>query len=131
MNLTYWGVPIPTTDSVNGPATALPVMDVGPMALAHVAGTQTIAITDAADISLTIPTDAVYAKVQFNGGAAWYSTTATAIVIANGNAYKVADLTIVELFGYDQISKFRARAHTGASGKVYVEYKKYIKDNKA
>lgn len=131
MNIDYWGVPIPRSDTINGPARALPVVAMGAgHAMAHV-GSQVVAFTDAAGVTLTIPTDAVYARVQVNGGAAWYSTNGTLVTIATGDGFKVADQAIIELFGYDQLSKFKLRGHTAATGKIFVEYKKYFKYNQA
>lgn len=131
MNLEYWGAQVPVADSVEGSPYALPILDLGQIGLVDADGPQVIAIADDAVDTLTVPDGAIYAKLQVNGGAAWYSTDGTDPVIATGNGYKVADLAIIELWGYDQMSKFKVRAHTGATGKVYVEYKKYKKRNRA
>lgn len=128
MNLGYWGVQVPRSDTIDGPARALPVMDLGPMIFQHVAGTQVIDIADSDVDTLTIPTDAVYAMIQVNGCAAWYTTTGADPTIASVIGFKVADQTIIEIFGRPALALFKIRAHTGGTGKIYVEYKKYKLD---
>lgn len=128
MNISHWGTKLPVSDTVQGTPWVLPVAQMGAVNLVH-AGSQVISPTDAAVSTLTIPTDAFYAKIQVNGSALWYNTTGTDPVIATGNGYKVNDLTVIELWGYDQLAQFKMRAHTGGTPKVYVEYKKHKKDN--
>ena len=128
MNLGYWGIKLPLVDTVNDPATAQIVMNLGPLCLEDAGGPEVIAIADSAVDTLTIPAGAIYARVQNNGAAMWYSTDGTDPVIATGNAYKVADLTTIELWGPDAIAKFKCRAHTSGTGKIYVEYKRFVKD---
>jgi len=129
MQLDYWGASFPRSDTVQGPGRAMMVFNMGPMNLVH-AGSQSLSTSDSTTVTLTIPTDALYAKVQFHG-AAWYSTNGTVPTIATKDGFKQADLTTVELFGYDQMSKFKVRADTGVTGKIFVEYKKHAKTNQA
>lgn len=128
MNLEYWGIKLPASGFNDDPARALPVVSFGPAALQDAGGAEVIAIAHTAIDTLTVPDDAVYAKLQNNGAIMWYNTTGTDPVIATGNAFEVADGTIIELWGKEALDNFKCLAHTGATGNVYVEYKKYKKD---
>lgn len=128
MNLNYWGIKMPMSGFENEPGYVLPVMSFGPAALEDAGGAEVIAIAHTAVDTLTVPDDAVYAKVQNNGCVMWYNTTGTNPAIATGNAYEVADGTIIELWGKEALDNFKCLAHTGTTGNVYVEYKKYKKD---
>lgn len=131
MNLGYWGYPLRPETTTEEPARAMPTANAGPVFLVDAGTPQQPAISDSTVVSLTIPAGASHALVQINGGVAWYNTTGVDPVIATGNGFKVADLTFIELYGYDQMSKFRVRAHTGVTGKVFVQYYKFQKVNKA
>lgn len=129
MNLKYWGIQLPLTDGINEPGTALPVIAFGgTLPLEDAGDPQVIAIADDAVDTLTVPDGAIYAKIQNNGAAMWYSTDGTDPVIATGNGFKVADTTITELWGPDALANFKARAHTSGTGKIYVEYKRFVRD---
>lgn len=127
MNLGYWGVKMPVADTSNDPARALPVMDVGPMCLKSAGGSQVLSPTDSTHKTLTVPTGATYAKLQVNGSAAWFTTDGVTPVIASNIGFKVADLTVIELWGPDDLAAFKILAHTGGAPKVYVEYGIYTR----
>jgi len=124
MNLGYWGVKMPVTDTANDPARALPTMEVGALCLKVVSG-EILSPTDALHKTLTVPTGAVKAVVQVNGSAAWYTVTGTTPVIASNTGYKVADLAVIEVLGPTNMAAFKILAHTSGTPKVYVEYYTY------
>lgn len=131
MNLKYWGIQLPLTDSINEPGTALPVIAFGGAMSLKSLGTspnEVLEPTDSSAKTLTIPAGAIYARVQVNGSALWYTLDGSTPVIASGHGYKVADLTIIDLWGPDAIAKFKCLAHTSGTPKVWVEYFGYVKD---
>lgn len=124
MNLGYWGVKLPVTDTANDPARVLPTSNVGAVCL-KVLSAEILAPTDSTHKTLTVPTGAVKAVVQVNGSAAWYTMTGTTPVIASNTGYKIADLTMVEVLGPTNMAAFKILAHTSGTPKVYVEYYGY------
>ena len=124
MNLGYWGVKLPVTDTGNDPARVLPVTDVGAVALSVVSG-EILSPTDALHKTFTVPAGTVKARLQVNGSAAWYTITGTTPVIASNTGYKIADLTFVDIVGPTNLAAFKILAHTAGTPKVYVEYYKY------
>lgn len=127
MNLHYWGIKMPQTAITDAPATALPVMSLGPACLTPISS-EILAPTDSAAKTLTVPDGAVMAKVQVNGSAAWYTTDGDTPVIATVNGFKIADTTIVDLWGKPALDGFIILAHTSGTPKVYVEYYKFTED---
>ena len=124
MNLGYWGVKLPVTDTANDPARVLPITDVGEVAVSVVSG-EILSPTDSLHKTLTIPAGSIKARIQVNGSAAWYTLTGTTPVIASNTGYKVADLTVIDVYGPTNLAAFKILAHTGGTPKVYVEYYKY------
>lgn len=124
MNLGYWGIKLPIADTVDEPARALPVADVGPVALVALSS-EILSPTDAAAKTLTVPDGAVKAIAQVNGSAAWYTMDGDTPVIASVNGFKVADQAMIEIYGKHNMETFTILAHTSGTPKVYVEYYGY------
>ena len=124
MNLGFWGVKLPIADTINDPARALPVTDVGPVALVAMSS-EILAPTDSSAKTLTVPSGAVKAVLQVNGSAAWYTMDGDTPVIASVNGFKVADQAFIEVYGKHNMETFKILAHTSGTPKVYVEYYGY------
>lgn len=125
MNLGYWGVKLPITDTGDDPARALPVMDLGAACIKTAAGAQVLSPTASSHVTLTVPSGAYKARIQVNGSAIWYTTDGTTPVIASNIGFRLTDLTIFEIEGPSLMASLKILAHTGGTPKVYVEYFKY------
>jgi hypothetical protein len=125
MNLGYWGVKMPVTDTSNEPARALPVMDVGPSCIVTAGGAEKLSPTDSSAKTLTVPSGALFARLQVSGGSVWYTTDGTTPVIATNTGFRLQDLTIFEIHGPSLMTSLKILANTGLTPKVYVEYFKY------
>lgn len=96
-----------------------------------IVGTQVLAVTNAAVVSLTVPASALRAEIVVDGAAVRYWINASNPTPTDGRPLHVGSQLRLEYkrnHDIDELRDFRCIAQTATNGRLHVEYYSFLRE---